>query len=78
MMTLWIGLKQLHSTSDKTIGPNEEEEYGYSIGQLLLSCAELNFLSINNRSISIKHCISVRFFYNDLQRFIHFVFTCCT
>jgi len=26
MMTLWTGFKQLHSASDETIGPNEEEE----------------------------------------------------
>jgi len=25
MMTLWTGLKQLHSISDDKIGPNEEE-----------------------------------------------------
>jgi len=26
MMTLWTGLKQLHSTSDDKIGSSEEEE----------------------------------------------------
>jgi len=26
MMTLWTGSKQLHSTSDDTIGPKEKEE----------------------------------------------------
>jgi len=26
MMTLWTGFKQLHSTSDDKIGPNEEEK----------------------------------------------------
>jgi len=26
MMTLWTGLKQLHSTFDDTIGQNEEED----------------------------------------------------
>jgi len=26
MMTLWTDFKQLHSASDETLGPNEEEE----------------------------------------------------
>jgi len=40
MMILWTGLKQLHSTSDDTIGPNEEE--GHSLLKLALEKEKLN------------------------------------
>jgi len=36
MMTLWTGSKELHSTYDDKIGPNEEEERPYSKSKLEL------------------------------------------
>jgi len=35
MITLWTGSKELHSTSDDKIGPNEEEDESSNVNTLL-------------------------------------------